>query len=212
MARQYCEINVPTWIIGEPLGPPGFDTKTRVLKVWPNREPIQLKTANEFNEELEELLARHCKRGDETSQDQAPEDQQIQWHPISMLPTFTFMVDGMLEESMVQLDNLRQAVAKPYVLDDATLNRVFDLYDKQLDDQRYFLEQFSRWQQDRLSAAQTQEVNRLIKQSATLKEVNEEILQIANSIKHETIDQILAMDEMELAIAVLSGKIKPTML
>ena len=74
-----------------------------------------------------------------------------------------------------------------------------------------------RWQRwagirNRLSAAQTQEVNRLIKQSATLKEVNEEILQIANSIKHETIDQILAMDEMELAIAVLSGKIKPTML
>jgi hypothetical protein len=118
----------------------------------------------------------------------------------------------MLEESMVQLDNLRQAIAKPYVLDDATLNRVFDLYDKQLDDQRYFHEQFSRWQQNRLSAAQTKEVNRLIKQSATLKAVNEEILQIANSIKHETIDQILAMDEMELAIAVLSGKIKPPML
>jgi len=42
-----------------------------------------------------------------------------------------------------------------------------------------------------------------------LKEVaNEEILKIAQSIKHETIDQILAMDEIELAIAVLSGKIK----
>jgi hypothetical protein len=74
------------------------------------------------------------------------------------------------------------------------------------------LEQFFRWHQDRLSAAQTQEVNRLNKQSAALKEVKEEILQIANSIKHETIDQILAMDEMELAIAVLSGKIKPPIL
>lgn len=168
MARQYSEINVPTWIIGEPLGTPGFDTKTRVLKVWPNREPIQLTTANELDEELDELLAHHCKTGDDTTQDQPPEDQQIQWHPISMLPTFTFMVDGMLEEAMVQLDNLRQAVAKPYVLDDAILNRVFDLYDKQLDDQRYFQEQFSRWQQDKISDDQTQEVNRLIKQSATL--------------------------------------------
>jgi len=27
-------------------------------------------------------------------------------------------------------------VDKPHVLDDATLNRVFDLYDKQLDDQQ----------------------------------------------------------------------------
>jgi hypothetical protein len=34
-----------------------------------------------------------------------------------------------------------------------------------------------------------------------LKDVNEEILKITHSIKHETIDQILAMDEIELAIA-----------
>jgi len=136
------------------------------------------------------------------------DDQQIQWHPISMLPTFAFMVDGMREESLVQLSNMRGVVDKPHVLGDATLNRVFDLYDKQLDDQRYFVEQFSRWKQGHLSAEQAKEIDRLVKQSATLKEVNEEILKIAHSIKHETIDQILAMDDVELAIAVLSGKIK----
>ena len=208
MIGQYSHLNVPTWIIGEPLGTPGFDTKTRILKVWPNREPIQLKTANEFNEELDKLVARHCKPGDDTAQNQEMGDQQIQWQPISMLPTFTFMVDGMLEESLVQLDNIRKAVDKPHVLDDATLNRVFDLYDKQLDDQRFFVEQFFRWKQGNLSDAERKEVDRLTKQSATLKDVNEEILQIAHSIKHETIDKILAMDEVELAIAVLSGKIK----
>ena len=170
--------------------------------------PFQLKTANEFNEELDELLARHCQSEDGYAEDLITGDQQIQWHPISMLPTFTFMVDGMLEESLVQLSNMRGVVDKPHVLDDATLNRVFDLYDKQLDDQRYFVEQFSRWKQGHLSNAEAKEVDRLIKQSATLKDVNEEILKIAHSIKHETIDQILAMDDVELAIAVLSGKIK----
>ena len=170
--------------------------------------PFQLKTANEFNEELDELLARHCQSEDGYAEDPITGDQQIQWHPISMLPTFTFMVDGMLEESLVQLSNMRGVVDKPHVLDDATLNRVFDLYDKQLDDQRYFVEQFSRWKQGHLSNAEAKEVDRLIKQSATLKDVNEEILKIAHSIKHETIDQILAMDDVELAIAVLSGKIK----
>ncbi len=139
MIVQYSDLNAPTWIIGEPLGTPGFDTKTRLLKVWPNHEPIQLKTANEFNEELDELLARHCKSEDGYVDDSMMGDQQIQWHPISMLPTFTFMVDGMLEESLVQLSNMRRVVDKPHVLDDATLNRVFDLYDKQLDDQRYFV-------------------------------------------------------------------------
>jgi hypothetical protein len=33
MLGQYSHLNVPTWIIGEPLGTPGFDTKTRILKV-----------------------------------------------------------------------------------------------------------------------------------------------------------------------------------
>jgi hypothetical protein len=170
--------------------------------------PFQLKTANEFNEELDELLARHCQSEDGYAEDSITGDQQIQWHPISMLPTFTFMVDGMLEESLVQLNNMRGVLDKPHVLDDATLNRVFDLYDKQLDDQRYFVEQFSRWKQGHLSNAEAKEVDRLIKQSATLKDVNEEILKIAHSIKYEKIDQILAMDDVELAIAVLSGKIK----
>ena len=64
-----------------------------------------------------------------------------------MLPTFAFMVDGMLEESLAQLSKMREVVNKPHVLDDATLNRVLDLYDKQLDDQRYFVEQFSSWKQ-----------------------------------------------------------------
>jgi hypothetical protein len=82
MVAQYSDLNVPAWIIGEPLGTPGYDTKTRILKVWPNREPIQLKTANEFNEELDELLARHCRSEDECADDSMMGDQQIQWHPI----------------------------------------------------------------------------------------------------------------------------------
>ena len=76
MVVQYSDLNVPTWIIGEPLGTPGYDTKTRILKVWPNREPIQLKTANEFNEELDELLARHCKSEDGYADDSMMGDLQ----------------------------------------------------------------------------------------------------------------------------------------
>jgi hypothetical protein len=206
---QYRGTDVPTWIIGEPLGEPGFDTKTRVLKVWPKREPVKLKTANDFNAELDRLLANHCKPMEGSADAPFEGGQQKQWHPISMLPTFTFMVDGMLEESLIQLDTMRQVVDKPHVLDDATLDRVFDLYGKQLADRQYFVEQFFRWKQGKLSVKQAKEVNRLVKQAAKLKDANEEILKIAHSIKHGTIGQILAMDEIELALAILSGKIKP---
>ena len=61
MFMQYRDHNVPTWVIGEPLGVPGLDTPARILKVWPSREPIQQMTANAFNAELDKLLERHCR-------------------------------------------------------------------------------------------------------------------------------------------------------
>lgn len=172
-------------------------------------DPKQSPLDDEFNVVMGDLLPRHYQSAGDYADEPALGEQQIQWQPTSALPTFTFMVDGMLEESLVQLDNMRQVVDRPHVLDDVTLNRVFELYNNQLDDQRFFDEQFTRWQQGDLSDAEAKEIDRLVKQSAKLKAVNEEILKIAHSIKHETIDQILAIDEFELLAALLSGKIKP---
>jgi len=136
-------------------------------------------------------------------------NQQPQWQPISMLPVFTDMIDGMLESSTEQLNNMRLAVDKPHVLDDATLNWVIEQYGEQIKDHRLLEEQFARWKNEDLSTVEYAEVDRLIKQSSRLKVSNEEILKIAHSIEHATIDKIMAMDEGELTMAVLSGKIKP---
>lgn len=135
--------------------------------------------------------------------------QQPQWQPISMLPVFTDMIDGMLEAALAQLENLRRAADTPHVLDDATLNRVIELHDNQLKDHWLFEEQFARWKRERLSNAQAKEVDRLTNQSSKLKGTNEEILEIVHRLGESTIDKIMAMDEVELALAVLSGKLKP---
>jgi hypothetical protein len=53
--------NVPAWIIGPELG--GGPMKRRpanILKVWPQREPMECLRPDEFNPRLEELVARHC--------------------------------------------------------------------------------------------------------------------------------------------------------
>lgn len=60
MYHKYKPINVPTWIIGDPLGTPGFDTPSKMMKVWPEREAIREWTPNQFNAELDALLANHC--------------------------------------------------------------------------------------------------------------------------------------------------------
>ena len=126
-----------------------------------------------------------------------------------MLPTFTDMVDGMLEASVEQLSNMRLAVDKPHVLDDATVNRIIKLYSEQLEDHWLFEKQFARWKRERLSDTEAKEVNRLIDQSATLKATNEKILALAERIAPGTIDKIVAMDDFELGLKVLTGEIKP---
>jgi len=133
---------------------------------------------------------------------------QQQFHPISMLPVFTDMIDGMLESSLEQLDNMGLVIDKPHVLDDATLKRMITLYTEQLEDQQLFLNQMERWKQEKLSDTELVEVNRLLSQSENLKETNEKILKLSRSIEHATIDKIIAMDDGELALSVLSGKIK----
>ncbi|MGI9292523.1 MAG: hypothetical protein ACR2PS_00955 [Pseudomonadales bacterium] len=110
---------------------------------------------------------------------------------------------------MERLSNMRLAVDKPHVLDNATLNRVIEQYDEQLKDHWLFEEQFTRWKKGNLSDEEEKEIDRLKKQSSKLKDTNEEILRIAHSVEHATIDKILDTDDAELAMAVLSGKIKP---
>ena len=60
MYANYRQMNVPTWIIGAPLGIPGDRTPSLILKVWPERQPVQNMTPDAFNRELDALLERHC--------------------------------------------------------------------------------------------------------------------------------------------------------
>ena len=136
-------------------------------------------------------------------------DKQPQWQPISMLAVFTDMIDGMLEASQEQLANMQMVRQKPHVMDDATLQRVVELYSNQLEDHWLFEEQFSRWLQGNLTPEETRETERLMAQAAKLKSSNEQILQIADEVKHSTIDSILGMDDIELMEALASGKLKP---
>lgn len=60
MYHEYKRLDVPTWIIGPPLGVAGFQTPSNILQVWPTREPIRRSTPKEFNADLDALLERHC--------------------------------------------------------------------------------------------------------------------------------------------------------
>lgn len=55
------ELNVPTWVIGEPVGSePLPERPANILKIWPEREPVQRMRPDDFNPLLDELLNLHC--------------------------------------------------------------------------------------------------------------------------------------------------------
>ena len=61
MYQKYTELNLPTWIIGPPIGELAESmTPTQVMKVWPERSDIVTMTADEFNVDLDTLLDKHC--------------------------------------------------------------------------------------------------------------------------------------------------------
>lgn len=131
------------------------------------------------------------------------------WQPLSMLPMMADMVAGMLDEVNTQLTSLQQAQAKPHVLDDYTVGRVLKVYGEQQDFVWVYEAQLERWQQETLTAAQQQQTEQMAAQLAQLKPGLSKILQIAEELKGQTIESVLGKSNAELALDILSGKIKP---
>jgi cell division septum initiation protein DivIVA len=131
------------------------------------------------------------------------------WQPLSMLPMMLSMVSGMLDEVQTQLQSLRAAQERPHVLDDYTVGRVLKVYGEQQDFLWVYEAQLERWQQESLSAEQRQQTEQMAAQLAQLKPGLSEILAIANDLKDKTIESVLSKSDAELALDVLSGKLKP---
>jgi len=62
MYPVYSHHNLPTWIIGPPIGELlEADTMTQIMQVWPKRGAIFVSTANMFNLKTDKLINNHCK-------------------------------------------------------------------------------------------------------------------------------------------------------
>ena len=130
------------------------------------------------------------------------------WQPISALPTIAYIIDGMLHDSQEQYSTLLEARSKPHVLDDEIVDNIFRVYNTQLEDASLFEKQLSRWKKEDLTSSQRQEVQRLTGQLEKLREVSQNILSLAEELKKGTINRILEKSDLELAMEVLTGKLK----
>jgi len=131
------------------------------------------------------------------------------WQPITQLPLIAWAIDGMTESAEEQLANLREAEDRPHVLDLPTVDRVIRVYTEQQGDLSLYREQLARWGRLALTDAQRAEVTRLEQRLATLGTRIDAILALAQQLRPHTIESILAKSDIELALDVLTGKIRP---
>ena len=94
-------------------------------------------------------------------------------------------------------------------VDGATLERVDRLHREQLEFYGMYKEQLRRWLRGPLSPDQAREVRRLEGVNDRGRDVCKKILMLSSELKKGTINRIVETDDLELGLAILTGKIKP---
>jgi len=125
------------------------------------------------------------------------------WQPITRLPLIAAAIDGMLSSAEEQYPLLLKARPTPYVLDDATVGRVLQVFTTQRDDLWMYEEQLRRWGAGTLTGAQRQEVTRLTGQLGRLRQVITTILALADELAAGTIEKVLAKSDVEIGLESL---------
>jgi hypothetical protein len=128
------------------------------------------------------------------------------FHPISALPLVAAAIDGLLEGAEDQVRLLLEADQHPYALDDATVARLIRVYNEQAGDHWLFEEQLRRWSAGPLNVEQRQEVERLVRAAARLKQVTAAILSMGEALKAQTIESLLAKSDAEVGLEYLLGR------
>jgi hypothetical protein len=130
-------------------------------------------------------------------------NQEPNWQPVSQLPLIAKMIDGELEDSSSQYQNLLLAKNKPHVLDDYTVGRLLQVFGEQLEFFGIYAEQLAKWKALNLNATQKKEVTRLEGQLEKLRGVNTAILDLTNELKEGTLEKVLSKSDLELGLEAL---------
>ncbi len=130
------------------------------------------------------------------------------WLPLYKLPLYASTVEGLLDDTQQSHALFLKAKDKPWTLDDTTVDRTIRLYTERLELLALDAEQLTRWKREKLTQKEERTINRLSEQVAQTRKLTSEILEIVREIKENTIDRILARDPADLAIDVLTGKLK----
>ena len=135
-----------------------------------------------------------------------PKANQVNWQPISQMPLISSMIDTSLNDTRKHLGTLSKAKDRPHVLDDATIDRVEQVHTEQMDYVEIYTQQISRWRNEKPSAAQSRELDRMDEQNQRLRGVTADVLALADELRKGTIERVLGMSDLELGLQYLLGR------
>ena len=125
------------------------------------------------------------------------------WQPISMLAMIASLIDEGLADGREHYATLLEAQPKPYVLDDATIERSKRVNGEGLEWCGVYDQQLRRWRGQRLSDAQRREITRLEGVNRELRSVLMQTLELAEELGRGTIERQLAKSDVELGLEYL---------
>lgn len=111
------------------------------------------------------------------------------WPPISKLEFFVDHTRRWVVDVQENADSLEEARRKPHALADTDVERVKRVYTEQAGDLTLFEEQAEKWGQlPELSPSRRQKLQTLNEQLAQLRELNKQVLALADELAKGTID------------------------
>jgi hypothetical protein len=131
------------------------------------------------------------------------------YHPLSMIPMMFDLISGTLDSSFEHLTQMKKCEDKSYALDDDIVKRSINLYGaKRKEEIKAFLNQCSRRRKQNPNEEQLDLIDKIEQKAQKLEEIRKEILVILNKIADSTINKIMEMDDFEIGMNFLKGKIK----
>jgi hypothetical protein len=136
-------------------------------------------------------------------------DIKPKWLPLGKIKTVRGYIDEELDNGRELLGTLLKARTKPHVMDDALLDRVTRVNKKKREDLWMYRGQMEHWLGDkRVSDVDKREIEGVDAQVKAMEETYAEMLSLADELRKGSIDRIMEMDDMELAMKTLMGNIR----
>ncbi len=119
------------------------------------------------------------------------------------------MVSDGIDYTKEQYALFGESREKPHVLDESLIDRGINIFKEQIEHTNYYDLQIDNWRNQNLSESYKSRVNQLEVKVSEFRKHTKSILELLEELRKGTINRIMEMDDMELALKVLKGDIKP---